>query len=233
MDDRRRGPRAGQHGNILHRPSCAGWCLKARGGTKFSPRVGRARRLLAVLATTFAVSVLLAGCTNDPLADQYRAGDGKGYVAGDGSVVEFSEQERGPAVAFSGTTQDGTVWDSADHLGKVVVVNFWWGACGPCRAEAADLQTISEKFEPDGVQFIGVNTRDQTATITSFENEFGVTYPSIADVASGQVQAAFAGARPLNGTPATLVLDRQGRVSATVLGPINAQPSTLESLISA
>ncbi len=191
-------------------------------GVKY-PRILALGALVGLLAC--------AGCTADPLAAQYRAGDSKGYIAGDGAVVEFPEGQRGDPVTFTGTAADGSAIDSSEYQGDVLVVNFWWAGCGPCRIEARPLQAASEKYADQGVAFLGVNVRDQPSSIDSFDKGFGVAYPSIVDGDSGRVQLAFAGARQLNSTPVTLVVDKTGRVAATLLGPITDQPGTLDSLI--
>lgn len=177
-----------------------------------------------------ALALALAGCGSDPLAEQYRSGDGKGYIAGSG-VTELRPAQRGEPVEFSGTTETGERVDSGDHRGDVLVVNFWYAQCPPCRTEAADLQRLNEKHEADGVVFLGVNTRDQAAAAKAFDAEFGITYPSILDADTGAVQLAFSGSYRPNATPTTFVIDRQGRVAARIEGPINAQPSTLDTLI--
>ena len=84
--------------------------------------------------------------------------------------------------------------------------------------------------ENPGVAFVGVNVRDQAGTAASFEQTYGVTYPSILDVNEGTVQLAFAGDVPPAAVPTTIVLDRQGRVAARVLGQLT-DASILESII--
>ena len=130
------------------------------------------------------------------VAEQYRAGDNKGYIAGDGTISEFPADQRGEPVEFAGESIEGEPIDSGDLAGEVVVVNFWYAGCAPCRAEAPLLQEVSEEFEGDGATFVGVNVRDQAATAASFEENYGITYPSIIDVNDGAVQYAFAGDVP-------------------------------------
>lgn len=178
------------------------------------------RRLSGAIALAAASVLVLAGCSSDPLAEQYRAGDNKGYIAGDGTISEFPADERGEPVAFAGTTIEGDAIDSADLAGEVVVVNFWYAGCAPCRAEAPLLQEVHEEFEGDGATFVGVNVRDQAATAASFEENYGITYPSIVDVEDGAVQYAFAGDVPPAAVPTTLVLDAEGRVAARILGQL-------------
>jgi thiol-disulfide isomerase/thioredoxin len=187
------------------------------------------RRRLGLLAAAGAVVLALAGCSSDSLADQYREGSGKDYIAGDGSVATYSIDSRTDPVAFSGETEDGETYDSADSLGEVVVVNFWYAQCPPCRAEARDLESIANETAPDGVGFVGVNVRDEAATAQAFNDQFGVTYPSILDYQDASVQLAFSANIPPNAMPATLILDREGRVAARILG--QADPSTLRTLI--
>ncbi|MEL4319629.1 TlpA disulfide reductase family protein [Leifsonia sp. YIM 134122] len=191
-----------------------------------------APRLRASVAIGIAVAavVSLGACTSDPLADQYRAGSGKNYVAGDGTVTEIDIEDRGEAIDFSGTTESGGEFDSTEHAGDVLVVNFWYAGCAPCRAEAADLESINQEFSDDGATFIGVNVRDQAAQAQAFDEKYGVTYPSIMDLESGAVQLAFAGKVPANAVPTTLVLDKQGRVAARILGQLQST-SILETLV--
>jgi thiol-disulfide isomerase/thioredoxin len=109
-------------------------------------------------------------------------------------------------------------------------VNFWYAGCAPCRAEAADLESISQGFSGDGATFIGVNVRDQAATAQAFDDKYGVSYSSIMDLESGAVQLAFAGKVPPNAVPTTLVLDKQHRVAARILGQLQS-PSILETIV--
>ena len=194
--------------------------------------VMRARLMRAVALVTIVVaSASLAACSSNPLADQYRAGSGKNYIAGDGSVTEIPPQNRSAGIVFSGTTIDDQPLSSADLRGRVVVVNFWYAGCAPCRAEAPDLQAVyeAETTADRPVTFVGVNVRDQAATAMSFNTTFGITYPTVTDQL-GSIQLAFASNVPPNAVPTTLILDAQGRVAARVLGAI-AEPSILEALI--
>jgi peroxiredoxin len=187
------------------------------------------RRLLAVAAAAAVAAVALSGCTQDPLAAEFRAGDNKRYIAGDGTYTEVPLAERAAPVDFSGTLSDGTEISSDDYRGSVTVVNFWYAECPPCRLEAADLQAASEEHAPDGVRFLGVNTRDQAPNVDSFDATYGITYPSVLDVEDTSMQLAFAGTIAPNAVPATIVLDRQGRVASRVLGQID--PGVLRALV--
>jgi peroxiredoxin len=190
----------------------------------------RRRRFAPLLAGLAVGAVLLSGCSSDPLAEQYREGSGKGFIAGDGSVTEIALSDRGQAVEFSGVTESGDPVTSADTLGEVLVVNFWYASCAPCRAEAADLQSLNAQFENDGASFLGVNVRDQAPNAIAFNETYGVTYPSVLDVDAGAMQLAFSGSIPPNAVPTTLVVDAQGRVAARILGQVTS-PSILETLI--
>lgn len=184
----------------------------------------------SLIALAAASALLLAGCSSDPLAEQYREGTNKGYIAGDGTIAEFPADERGEPIEFAGETIEGEALDSADLAGQVTVVNFWYAGCAPCRAEAPLLQQVHEEFDGNGASFVGVNVRDQAATAASFEENYGITYPSIVDVNDGSVQYAFAGDVPPAAVPTTLVLDAEGRVAARILGQLK-DASILETIV--
>lgn len=176
------------------------------------------RAASAVLALALATG--LAACSNDSLANQYRAGDNKGYIAGDFQVKEFTPADRPAAVKFSGILDDGTAVTNADYAGRVTVVNFWYAACAPCRQEATQLEKAYQQFAGKNVAFLGVNTYDQAATAQAFAADHGITYPSIIDADTKSATSAFADIVPLSATPSTVVLDAQGRPTARIIGEL-------------
>lgn len=188
------------------------------------------KRLSGALTVALAASLILGGCANDPLADQFRQGDNKNYIAGDGTVTEFQEPAtRKSSGAWTSVTESGGVISNTDLIGQVVVLNFWYAGCAPCRAEAKDLQAIKDEFADQGVQVLGVNVRDTAPTILAFDRNFDLDYPSVVDAASGDVMLAYTGIVTPQAVPTTLVLDAKGRVSARILGRF--EPSILRTLV--
>lgn len=189
------------------------------------------RRLVGfgLIAGLVAGTAACAGGANDGLAQQYRQGDNKNYIAGDGSVTEFAKTNRGEPVVWSGTTELGATIGSAELSGVVVVMNFWYSGCAPCRAEAPDLMAVEKQFKGQKVQVVGVNVRDTAATTIAFERNFGLDYPSIIDNNTGSVLLAFTGIVTPQAVPTTLVIGRDGRVTSRILGRF--EKGTLRALI--
>jgi len=188
------------------------------------------RPVLAASALLVAATVLLAGCSNDPLAELYESGTEQGYISGDGSVKEIPAAERAAPVAWEGVTDAGDAVSSDDYLGEVVVLNFWYAGCPPCRVEAGSLEEVSVEFADAGASFVGVNVRDQAPQSLAFAEELGVTYPSVIDANDGNLLLAFSGTVAPNSVPTTLVIDKEGRLAARILGAIDG-PSTLRTLV--
>lgn len=180
-------------------------------------------------ALALVVVVALSGCTTDPLAEEY-GGGGTSYESADGAFSEFEPSERGEPVVFEGTTDTGTMVSNEDYAGEVLVINFWYAECAPCRAEAPDLSALSMKHQGNGASFLGINIYDQPEQALAFARKFDITYPSIMDADLGTARLAFAGHAPPSAVPTTLVLDKDGRVAARFLGQITA-PSNLDTII--
>jgi len=186
--------------------------------TRESRRIGVRLAVPAVLLAT-----LLAGCAEQPgnLSDVYENSSQDGYVSRDGRIVQPPASDRGEPIAFSGELDTGDAFDSADVAGQVVIVNFWYASCPPCREEAPDLERLRAQFAGDDVVMLGVNVSDTADVARGFAEKNGLGYPSIVDAGDNAVQLAFAaGELPPNSVPTTLVLDRQGRVATRISGLI-------------
>jgi len=188
-------------------------------------RARGARRAVVAGVLTLALTGAVAACA--PAAEE--PGEvGSGYVSRGGSVQRWGAGERTGPLEMSGTTYDGSVVDLAELRGSVVVLNTWYAACPPCRAEAPDLVEIATAYADRGVHVVGINTRDDAGAAEAFERTFATPYPSIDD-RSGAAVAALQGVVAVQAVPTTVVLDAEGRVAARVLGRVEA--STLRVLL--
>jgi len=185
-----------------------------------------------VVAGALSLGLLLSACSSasDTLAEQYRSGSGQNYISGDGAITVVAPDSRKDPVSFGGELDTGGFFSPEDYAQSVTVVNFWYAGCPPCRLEAADLEAIYQEYREEGVVFVGVNIFDQAPTALAFASEFGVTYPSIMDVADGGVRLAFAGEVAPNAVPTTLVLDATGRVATRISGLLS-EPDILRGMI--
>ncbi|SRR5690554_3597474 len=175
------------------------------------------REIVVILGAAAVVAV--AGCSDDPVQRTDDAAQ-TGYLEGSGTVTVIEPGEREPAPEFGGPLlgRDGE-FDLADARGEIVVLNVWGSWCPPCRKEAPALQAVHEDLADEGVRFVGVNTRDNEVAALAYEEEFGITYPSVVDT-DGRRMLAFRDTLPPNAIPTTLVIDRNGGMAARVLGEI-------------
>jgi thiol-disulfide isomerase/thioredoxin len=102
--------------------------------------------------------------------------------------------------------------------GQWVVINYWAQWCKPCIEEIPQLNALDSQY--DQVTVLGVNYDGaEGADLAQQRKTLGVTFASVADPA-----AQLGTPRPTV-LPTTLIVDPQGRLTETLLGP-----QTLESL---
>lgn len=194
-----------------------------------TPRAERSgpssRTVLRLIGGLLALTPVLAACSgfSDAASEA-----GAGYVSGDGVVVEIPPEGRAAPLEIRGATYDGDDFNSTTLRGAPVVLNVWYASCPLCRVEAPALQAVHAEYGAQGVEFVGVNTRDKAGPAAAFEETFDITYPSIPDSGGIVISSMDSSVSP-NAVPTTLILDAEGRVAARITGA--AEQSTLESLL--
>ena len=120
-----------------------------------------------------------------------------------------------PVTASGGPTLAGKDVSITSLHGHPVVLIFWASWCGPCHDEQPALNTAYAKWSARGVEFVGVDLRDDTKDALSFQSHLKVPYPSIADT-----QATLAVDYRIPSAPALVFLDAHGKVADVVLGAL-------------
>lgn len=169
------------------------------------------RRALAFLG--LASALLLTSCGGGSSTGS------RSYIAGNGTVTFIKAQDRQPAPSIEGATLAGGAFRlAANH---VAVINVWASWCAPCRAEAPALAALSNTF-PE-VSFVGVLTRDSTATASAFVRRFAIPYPTLID---DSILMGFHNSLVANAIPTTVVIDKKGKVAARISGEITVASLT-------
>lgn len=145
-----------------------------------------------------------------------------------------------PAVDFALPAIDGGDVQLSAYRGKVVLLNFWYTGCAPCREETPALQAAYQKLNAQGLEIVGVNVRDNERNGTDGENDIrkfmadhNVTYPIALDAGS-KVNRDY----QVYVLPTSVMIDRAGKVryllfSAVTTSDVEALFNTLQQEASA
>jgi peroxiredoxin len=103
----------------------------------------------------------------------------------------------------------------AAYRGQVVFLNFWATWCGPCRVEMPAMERLHARFRGSGlaVLAVSVDADADAEPVRLFVRERQLTFPIGLDR-----KMRVVGLFGVTGLPATLVVDRQGRIVARALG---------------
>ena len=142
-----------------------------------------------VLVASLASLVLLVACGES------------GERARDFEVVQFS----GETFRLSQETES-----------QVVVVNFWYPSCPPCRAEMPAIEAAWQELKDEPVRILGLYVPqgfDSEEDARDFVNELGLTFSLATDRL-----ARIAEAYDFDAFPKTYYIDMERNIVATNLG---------------
>jgi peroxiredoxin len=95
----------------------------------------------------------------------------------------------------------------SEHLGEVVLLNFWATWCGPCRQEMPLLDALYSKYQRAGLVLLGINIDEDREHATEMAQTLKVSYPILFDERKDVARAYQLGTMPL-----TVLIDREGVV---------------------
>jgi thiol-disulfide isomerase/thioredoxin len=121
------------------------------------------------------------------------------------------------APPFTLDTSDGRKLDLAKELeaGKVVWLNFWFYACGPCQAELPRLNELRRRLSSQGLRVVTVNKGDDAALIDSFLREKNYDFPVGMNARGGPDVAAAYGVQAF---PSNYLIAPDGTILARFAG---------------
>ena len=176
----------------------------------------RRRAVPRLSAAALAAVLALSGCAGGTEIET--GGEDDRFISGDGSATVFEAGEREAAPEVTGTTFDGEDLALSDYAGEILVLNVWASWCGPCRAEQPVLDEVHAEYGDLGVEFLGVNIKDNETAAVAYTDNKGVPYPSLYDQ-PGEIPQAFRDTVPPRAIPSTLVIDPDANLAARVIGP--------------
>ncbi|CAN5806665.1 hypothetical protein BH23ACT2_BH23ACT2_11140 [soil metagenome] len=189
------------------------------GSESVAPSRRRGRRGLGLRTVAICVCVALVGAIAAGLVATLLLTDDDPAAAQDpvGTLVRAGEVDTDELLGVELVTAGDDATTLEAYVGEEpVVVNLWAQSCPPCIKEMPWLEQTSQA-NPD-VTFLGVNVLDRPDRAAAMADQTGITYEWVRDPAGD-----FANAAKSTGLPDTLLLDTDGTVLASKLGPFADQ----------
>jgi thiol-disulfide isomerase/thioredoxin len=132
---------------------------------------------------------------------------------------------RKDAPVFHATSLDGREIDSAQLRGKVVVANFWFTGCGPCKAEIPDLNHLAREFAGQDVVFLAFTFETEEATLRRFLTDFPFEYVIVPG------SEKIAGQFGILSYPSHVIIAPDGKIESLLVGAGDHRAEELETII--
>ena len=152
----------------------------------------------AVLLTAFAAAPMFADS------------DVRALLEAEGLSIA---EERLEAPDFTLESLDGVQRSLSSYRGSVVFLNFWASWCVPCRVEMPSMERLHRTINDERFVILAVDLREERELVEEFAEELGLSFPILLDPRG--ITGLVYGVRAI---PTTYLVDKQGRLTARLIG---------------
>ncbi|MCS6825190.1 MAG: redoxin domain-containing protein [Caldilinea sp.] len=179
----------------------------------FGPAAG-AVFAAATPATQTAAEALAAPLAESPIEDE----------PADEKIAPSVSEARGVEIGqlapefLLPTLNDSSPKTLQDFSGRPTVLSFWTTWCPYCLRQTPVMVEANRRWDEQGVQFVGVNVREDAGVVAPYVQQHGIEYPVLLD-ADGVVASSYA----VQGYPTTYFLDGNNRIVARHVGALTEE----------
>jgi peroxiredoxin len=195
---------------------------------RLAKRRSRLGRTLAAAAVAAVLGLALASCSGGTNAVDQSSGGQYRYVQQTKKGDLIPVASRKAAGAVTGTLMGGAAYALSSDAGQVVVLNYFASWCPPCQTETPQFDAVYRQRKGLGVTFVGVDAKDSPkSAAASWVQDKGITFPVLYD--PNAHTALQVGGVPIVTLPATILIDKQGKVAAVYQSSL--LPADLDPLL--
>lgn len=122
---------------------------------------------------------------------------------------------------------NGKKVDLKQYRGKIVFLNFWATWCGPCKEEMPSMEALYQKLKERNFVFLTISVDyDEKKKVKDFIDKHRYTFPVLIDPKC--VTLDLFGVK---GIPATILIDKNGRMVGRAVGPRDWKSSEIVSIL--
>lgn len=171
------------------------------------------------IKSSFLLAIVLTLFSNLPV---YSEGDSLFLKVG---IQPIKDKRKAPD--FSLEALNGERIQLKALKGKTIFLNFWATWCGPCKEEMPSIEALYQQFKGKDFVFLTVSVDYAGVNrVREFIEKYRYHFPVLLDPA-GKSLDLF----EINKIPATLMIDRHGRMVGRVIGPRNWSSPEVVSLL--
>jgi len=128
---------------------------------------------------------------------------------------------------FSLDHLDGKKVELKQYRGKIVFLNFWATWCGPCKEEMPSMEALYQTFKKDHFVFLAISVDyEERTAVKAFIDKHRYTFPVLMDP-KGITLDLY----KVRGIPATILIDKKGRMIGRVISPGDWNHPDIETLL--
>ena len=125
---------------------------------------------------------------------------------------KVKEEKKDPAPDFNINDRNNVNYSLEKLKGKVIVMNFWFTGCGPCKAETPYLNDLVKKYKKKNVVFLGFALDDDIKILNSYLKEYPFKYiilPKAIKVAEDY---------KITNYPTQVIISKKGQIVTKIIG---------------